>query len=183
MSEAKPRWHRWGEPLAVVLNLAYTLGYQAGASWAFLAAGFGSLLFLLVCWQRRMKLEAALWLYYIGMAVYGALAVQDAWPDPLPTASLHAHGISIAIGLACWWGLQRYFNGRTWRPKLDAFTTVGSLLATYWMMQFVHANWLYWMVVNAAAIFLYASRGLKWGTVLFVVYTLLSIEGWFNFIP
>lgn len=183
MSEAKPRWHRWGEPLAVVLNLAYTLGYQAGASWAFLAAGVGSLLFLLVCWQRRMKLEAALWLYYIGMAVYGALAVQDAWPDPLPTASLFAHGISIAIGLVCWWGLQRYFDGRTWRPKLDAFTTVGSLLATYWMMQFVHANWLYWMVVNAAAIFLYASRGLKWGTVLFGVYTLLSIEGWFNFIP
>lgn len=183
MSEDKPRWHRWGEPLAVVLNLAYTLGYQAGASWAFLAAGVGSLLFLWVCWQRRMKLEAALWLYYIGMAVYGALAVQDAWPDPLPTASLSAHGISIAIGLVCWWGLQRYFNGRTWRPKLDAFTTVGSLLATYWMMQFVHANWLYWMVVNAAAIFLYASRGLKWGTLLFVVYTLLSIEGWFNFIP
>lgn len=166
-----------------MLNLAYTLGYQAGAAWTFLAGGLGSLLFLMVCWQRQMKLEAALWLYYIGMAIYGAWAVQGAWPDPLPTASLQAHATSIALSAIAWWGLQRYFTSKTWWPKLDAFTTVGSLLATYWMLQFVHANWLYWMVVNAAAIVLYSSRGLKWGTLLFIAYTLLSIEGWFNFIP
>ncbi len=183
MSEGKRTWHRWGEPLAVALNLAYTLGYQAGESWAFLAAGIGSLVFLLVCWQRQMKLEAALWLYYIAMAIYGGWAVQEAWPDPLPTASFEAHAVSILLSAIAWWGLQRHFKGKTWRPKLDAFTTVGSLLATYWMLQFVHANWLYWIAVNAAAIVLYASRGLKWGTLLFIVYTVLSIEGWFNFIP
>ena len=51
------------------------------------------------------------------------------------------------------------------------------------MLQFVHANWLYWIVVNAVSIVLYASRGLRWGTGLFVLYTLLALEGWFNFIP
>ena len=183
MSDGKRSWHRWGEPLAVVLNVAYTLGYQAGAPWTFVVGGAGSAVFLLICWQRRMKLEALLWLFYIGMAVYAGLAVQEAWPDPLPVASLSAHALSIAIGAAGWWALNRAFRGKSWKPGLDAFTTVGSLVATYWMMQFVHANWLYWMVINAASVALYSSRGLKWGTALFVVYTLLAVEGWFNFIP
>ena len=93
------------------------------------------------------------------------------------------HALSIGVGLVAWWALGRFFQGKSWRPRLDAFTTVGSLVATYWMLQFVHANWLYWIVVNAVSIVLYASRGLRWGTGLFVLYTLLALEGWFNFIP
>ena len=84
MSDAPHTWHRWAEPLAVALNIAYTLGYQAGEAWAFPVGGLGSALFLVICWQRQLKLEAFLWLYYIGMAVYGAWAVQSAWPDPCP---------------------------------------------------------------------------------------------------
>jgi len=37
-------------------------------------------------------------------------------------------------------------------------------------------------VVNMASVVLYASRKLHWGTGLFVLYTLLSLEGWFNWI-
>ena len=183
MSEKPHSWHRWGEPVAVALNIAYTLGYQAGEAWAFLAGGIGSALFLSICAQRQLKLEALLWLYYIGMAIYGAYSVQSAWPNPLPTASLKAHALSIGLGILAWWGLSRGFQGKSWRPRLDAFTTVGSFVATYWMLQFVQANWLYWIVINTVSIFLYASRGLKWGTGLFILYTLMAIEGWFNFIP
>ena len=45
MSDAPHTWHRWAEPLAVALNIAYTLGYQAGEAWAFPAGGLGSALF------------------------------------------------------------------------------------------------------------------------------------------
>lgn len=177
-------WHRWGEPLAVALNVAYTLGYQQMAWWTFPAGALGSMVFLVICWNRKMIAESLLWLYYVGMAIYGASAVQAAWPDPLPVASLEAHGISILIGLGAWILLQLVLRktGRAFRPGLDSFTTIGSIIATYWMMQFVEANWLYWMAVNAAAVWLYWSRGLKWGTGLFVLYTLLSLEGWFNWI-
>ena len=96
VDEPRP-WHRWGEPLAVGLNLAYTVGYQQEAAWSFFAAGIGSAVFLLVCWQRQMKFEALLWCYYIGMAVYGAVAVQEAWPDALPEASWSAHGLSLLL--------------------------------------------------------------------------------------
>jgi nicotinamide mononucleotide transporter len=179
----EPRaWHRWGEPVAVVLNLAYTVGYQQGAAWSFYAAVIGSALFLVLCWQRQMKFEALLWCYYIVMAVYGAAVVQVAWPDPLPEASWSAHGLSLLLWAVIWGMLVWAFRGKTWKPGLDAFTTTGSIIATYWMLQFVEANWLYWIVVNMASVILYASRKLHWGTGLFVLYTLLSLEGWFNWI-
>lgn len=175
-------WHRWGEPLAAVLNLLYTVGYQQNASWAFGAGGIGSALFLLICWQRQMKAEALLWVYYVGMAVYGAFVVQDAWPSPLPIATPTEHLLSIGAGLAAWGIAWMALRGKSWKPGLDAFTTIGSIIATYWMMQFVHSNWLYWIVINAASVWLYASRKLHWGTGLFVLYTLLALAGWFHWI-
>jgi len=49
------------------------------------------------------------------------------------------------------------------------------------MLQFVHANWLYWIVVNAAAVILYSGRRMHWTVGLFILYTALAIEGWFDF--
>ena len=176
-------WHRWGEPLAAILNLGYTIGYMNAAPWSFHLAAIGSSLYLAICWQRRMLAESTLWLYYIIMAWLGMSAVEEAWPNPLPISSGMDHFISIALAIGTWGALTILlkWHGKAWRPGLDAFTTVGSLLATYWMLQFVHANWLYWIVVNAAAVILYRGRKMHWTVGLFVVYTALAIEGWFDF--
>jgi nicotinamide mononucleotide transporter len=178
------RWHAWGEPLAVALSLAYTIGYMQGAWWAFACGGLGAAILVQICWQRRLLAESALWLFYVGMAAYGAWVVQDAWPNPLPTATVFAHGISIGIGIGVWMitaGLLQKYSHAT-SPWMDSFTTIGSLVATYWMFAFVEANWLYWMVINTVAIVLYARKFLRWGAGLYFIYTLLAIEGWFDFL-
>tara|TARA_B110000285_G_scaffold233892_1_gene309067 strand:- start:492 stop:1067 length:576 start_codon:yes stop_codon:yes gene_type:complete len=177
-------WHRWGEPLAVALNLLYTIGYLQGHEVSFLSAGVGSFVFAWICWERQLMAEAALWIFYIGLAIYGYWSVQESWPDPLPVASLEAHAISIALGLALWIIVAKMLSktGKSALPRLDAFTTVGSLIASYWMLQFVQANWLYWIVIDIVAIALYWKRGLYWGAALFCLYTVLALEGWFNFV-
>ena len=58
MSDAPHTWHRWGEPLAVALNIAYTLGYQAGEAWAFPAGGFGSALLKVLSGGVQLGLAA-----------------------------------------------------------------------------------------------------------------------------
>ena len=176
-------WHRWGEPLAATLNLAYTIGYMNAAPWSFHLAAAGSSLYLMICWQRRMLAESLLWFYYIAMAWIGITAVEEAWPNPLPVASGLEHIISIIIALAVWGAVSSLLrkHSKAWRPGLDAFTTVVSLLSSYWMLQFVHANWLYWIVVNAAAVILYSGRRMHWTVGLFILYTALAIEGWFDF--
>lgn len=179
-----PAWHRWAEPIAAGLNLAYTMGYLWGAPWAFSTAAVGSVIFAIICWQKKLLAETANWVFYIGFAVYGTWAVQTSWPHPLPVASGEAHTLSIVIGVICWlavgWMLKR--SGRAADSYLDAFTTVGSLVATYWMLQFVQANWLYWIVIDSVAIFMYIRRSLFWGAGLYALYTLLAIEGWFNLV-
>ena len=172
-------WHRWGEPLSVLLNLGYTIGYMQGWAGSFVAAGAGSAVFAVICWQRRLLAEAGLWLFYIGFAVYGWWHASDAWPSSLPEVGIAMHVTSIVVGGLVWAGLTwwlRRRGGADW-PGWDAFTTVGSLLATVWMVQFVHANWLYWIVVDAVAIGLYLRKRLFWGAGLMAIYTLLAVEG------
>jgi nicotinamide mononucleotide transporter len=184
VSESKSQaWHRWGEPIAALLNLVYTFGYLQGEKASFFCAGFGSLMFAWICWQRQLFAEFSLWLFYIGLAFYGLYAVQDSWPDPLPVASLSAHCASIGIGIILWIVTARFLmkTGKAALPIFDAFTTIGSLVASYWMLQFVQANWLYWIIIDTVAIVLYWKRGLYWGAALFGVYTLLALEGWFDF--
>jgi nicotinamide mononucleotide transporter len=44
----------------------------------------------------------------------------------------------------------------------------------------VHENWLYWIVIDTVSIYLYAKRGLKLGSVLFALYLLLALDGYFE---
>ena len=65
-------------------------------------------------------------------------------------------------------------------PFLDAFTTVFSLAATWLMINMIHENWLYWIVIDTVSIYLYAKRGLKLSSVLFLLYLLLALDGYFE---
>jgi nicotinamide mononucleotide transporter len=60
---------------------------------------------------------------------------------------------------------------------VDTFTTVFSVIATIMMVMAVTENWYYWIVIDAVSIFLYASRRMYLTALLFVVYTLLAING------
>jgi nicotinamide mononucleotide transporter len=48
------------------------------------------------------------------------------------------------------------------------------------MINLVHENWLYWIVIDTVSIYLYAKRGLKLGSVLFALYLLLALDGYFE---
>lgn len=178
------KWHKWGEPLAAGLNLLYTIGYMQNWAGSFVAAGIGSVLFAWICWQKKLLAEAGLWAFYVGFALYGWWNASEAWPENLPVPQPQTHLLSLAIAGVGWAALARALRktSKADLPIWDAFTTVGSLLATFWMVQFVHANWLYWMVVDAAAIGLYLRKKLRWGALLMIIYTLLAIEGYWDFL-
>lgn len=172
---------RWKEPVAACINLAYTVLYLRASAWAFPVAAIGALMFARLCWNRKMLAEFGLWLFYIGFAVYGWFTASSSWPDAWH-APLWAHGASAAgIAVGAWFLAKALRHwGETESPFLDAFTTVGSLVATGWMLAFDPVNWWYWIVINLAAVVLYWRNGMKWGALLFALYALLALEGWFN---
>ena len=57
---------------------------------------------------------------------------------------------------------------------------VFSIFATWMLAQKILANWLYWMFIDTAAITLYWSTGYYVTIILFMVYVMLSVYGYFS---
>jgi nicotinamide mononucleotide transporter len=122
---------------------------------------------------------------YVGMAVYGFWQWSDAsssragvnvirrWP-----ASRHAASavliVLVANFLAPWLPVA---TAGSW-PRLDAAVTCASLLATWMTTRSVLENWLYWMIVNTASMFLYGAQGLWFVVGLYALYLVIAVIGW-----
>jgi nicotinamide mononucleotide transporter len=63
---------------------------------------------------------------------------------------------------------------------VDAFVAWVSVLATWMVARKVLENWLYWIVVDSVAAALYWSQGLHATAVLFVVYVVIAVRGYFT---
>ena len=68
-------------------------------------------------------------------------------------------------------------TGASQSPYLDAGVTVFSVLNTWLMAQKVLQNWLYWIIIDSAAIVLYYQTGFYATIAMFVVYLILAIIG------
>jgi len=76
------------------------------------------------------------------------------------------------------WCLKRKTDAKT--PYLDAFTSVFSLIATWLMIHYVHENWLYWIVIDLVAIFLYGQRKMYISALLFALFLIMAVDGYFE---
>jgi nicotinamide mononucleotide transporter len=172
---------RVAEVVGVVLNLAYTFLYLQGRlPFAYLFAATGAVALGWACWNRNLHAETGLHGFYLLMAGYGAwIAHETDWA--LHFHPWQSHAAAVVGGALAWWGVVPWLERRgSTLPRLDAFTTVFSVVGTWWMIQGDPANWIYWMVVDAASIYLYAKRGMPWGALLFAIYLLMAADGWFE---
>ena len=174
-------WPRVLEIVGVATNLVYTWMYLQGQlPEAYLFAAFGAVALAGACWHRNLMAEAWLHMFYLAMAGYGAwLAAGDlAGPTANPWWQ---HALGVALGALAWVALVPVLERRnSSMPRLDAFTTVFSVVATWWMVQWDPINWLHWVVIDAVSIYLYMKRGMPWGALLFAVYTALAVHGWLD---
>lgn len=170
------------EVLAVVFSLVYTWMYLKGyLPEGYVAAGIGAGLFAFLCWEKKIYAESALQFFYIGMAVYGYnLVSEDGTSANSFSIYMHILWLSISTLGTVLLGLFLKQSTDAEMPYLDAFTTVFSIMATWLMINLIHENWLYWIIIDSVSIYLYAKRGLKLGSILFVIYLLLALDGYFE---
>lgn len=152
---------------------AWVFGAVSSALLAWIAAG------------ARLPLQAALQTVYVAMAVYGfrtwtreadeadAGRVRVArWP--LRHNALALAG--VALGTLAVAPLLAAYTDAAW-PRLDAAVTLGSLLATWMTARALIDNWAWWLVVDAASWVLYASQGLVFVALLYLVYFVIALVG------
>jgi nicotinamide mononucleotide transporter len=171
------------EATAVVFAVAYLVLAIRQISLCWAAAFVSSVVSVFVFAGAQLYMQAALQVFYAGMAIYGWLkwtrhrdgsgpAHVHTWPLSRHLAALG--GISVVSAVFAW-GLSYTPQAL---PLLDSFATVASIVTTWMVAHKLLENWIYWFVIDSVSIYLYVSQGLLLYAGLFVVYLVLVVIGY-----
>jgi nicotinamide mononucleotide transporter len=175
------------ELAATLLALAYVILALKQSLWCWPAALLSTVLFTHVMWQSALLSDALLQLYYAAMALYGWWRWQQlrqSAPDqrgPVYEWAWQRHAVLIGVTAIAGVALGAFMANYTQADfaYLDAQTTVFSVVATWLVARKLVSNWLYWVVIDAVSIFVYAQKHLYFLTGLFMLYTVIAIAGYF----
>ncbi|GAB2885219.1 nicotinamide riboside transporter PnuC [Microbulbifer echini] len=174
------------EVAAVILALAYLLLAMREKISCWYAAFASTAIYLVLFWDVSLLMESALQIFYLVMAVYGWWQWRhhkDKKKDlkihrwRLQTHLIVLSGIAI-LTLVFGYLLDNFTSAAL--PYLDSFTTLGAVVTTFMVTRKVLENWIYWIVVDGASIYLYLDRGLHLTALLFLLYVVLVIIGFFQ---
>ena len=174
------------EVVAALFGVAYVVLAARESQWCWPLAFVSTLIYTIIFWEGQLPMQALLNLYYMGMAVYGYLLwrKQTNTVDFLPISSW---GLSrqlpfIMLGSVLTYAVGLYLTQLdiSQSPYLDAGVTVFSVMNTWLMAKKVLQNWIYWVVIDAAAIVLYAQNGYYATVVMYFVYLILAIIGFIS---
>lgn len=167
------------EAFSVLSQLLYTWLYLQENQYCWYFAIPGSVGFAVLCFRAKIFAESLLHVFYIGMAIYGLMSVnENGWYNKPFGLDLHLL-ILLFSGLVTF-GLGRFLSRSlsSSMPFLDSFTTVFSIAGTWLMVNYIHENWLYWIVIDAASIYLYARRGMPLAAGMFFLYFIMALVGY-----
>jgi nicotinamide mononucleotide transporter len=172
------------EAAAVLLGVAYLLLAVRENICCWYAAFLSTAIFGFLFWDVNLLMESGLQVYYLIMAVYGwwqwrpgsrgagVLQIQRwRWHSHLAAA-----GLVLLLASASGFWLQR--NTGAVMPFLDSFTTWGAVLSTWMVARKILENWLYWLLIDSLSIYLYLDRGLYLTALLFLLYIIIAIFGY-----
>ena len=174
------------EVLAVILALVYLVLAVQERIECWYAAFASTSIYIFLFWNVNLLMESALQIYYLAMAGYGwwHWRRRDSGSDELSIQvwSLGRHGMVItSVGLLVF--LSGYLleeNTDAALPYLDSLTTWGAVITTYMVAHKVLENWLYWLLIDGVSIYLYLDRGLYITALLFVLYIVIAVFGYFR---
>ena len=151
--------------------------------YGFLSAAFYAVVF----YQSGIYALMSIQFYYLFVSVYGWISWKrgknaDGDDFLIRTTSLKhflALGLSSLVLLAIFYFVLRSLTDST-VPGLDAFISAFSVTATWMLARKRIEHWLIWIVVDALSVGLYIYLELYTTAVLFVVYTIMAVVGYFQ---
>lgn len=171
------------EMAAVGFCLIYVILAAKRNIWCWPAGFIGSALYVYLCWIGQLYVETILQTFYVVMAIYGWFnwkAASTQTTLPIKTLTLKQHFQLLTFGVitasAVGYAFINYTNAAI--PYLDSFTTIFSFIGTWMVARRILENWLYWIVIDIASIFLYASREYYLTSGLYILYTIIAVFGY-----
>ncbi|GIV33843.1 MAG: nicotinamide mononucleotide transporter [Chitinophagales bacterium] len=172
------------EAVAVICSILYTVLITYEIIWCWSFAIIASILFIYLVYRKKLLAETVLHIFYLLAAVYGWVTWGSADGGSIQSWGIKNNLLVLGCGFLLTgitgFTLKRYSPAAL--PYVDAFTTVFSILATYMMAHRILENWLYWIVIDSISVFMYARRDLHLGALLYVIYTILAVNGYLQWL-
>ncbi|RTE85751.1 MULTISPECIES: nicotinamide riboside transporter PnuC [Gammaproteobacteria] len=172
------------EALAVVLALTYVILAIKQSLWCWPVAAFSASIYVILFMESRLYMEALLQGCYVLMAGYGLWQWKfgERGEDSLviSTKGWKWHigfiaGIAVASVLVAYY-MQTYTRADS--VMLDTFTTVASLAVQWMVAKKILENWLYWIVIDAFYVYLFATEGFWLTALLYSAFLVMAGYGY-----
>ncbi len=177
----------WIEFLGTVLSIIYlylSIKQRIGL-WLF---GFlCSLLYVIVFFQAKFYADMSLQFYYLAVSIYGWFSWKGKSKKAESVLSISKTSIksgiemffiAVVIYFFYYYILSQFTDSPL--PRADSFTTALSIIATWMLARKKLEHWLLWIVVDSVSAGLYIYKGLYITSILFVIYTIMAIVGYYQ---
>jgi nicotinamide mononucleotide transporter len=168
------------EAVSVVAGLAYVVLARRRNRWCWVAGAVSATILGYLSFGAALPMQGLLQVWYVGMSVYGWLRWSAQPEVPVTRLPLRDNVLGVLATLAGGALLAAVLARGTqaaW-PLLDSVTTLGSLFATWLVARGKLENWLWWIVIDALLVFLFAAQGLVFLALLSLLYVGLAAAGY-----
>ena len=173
------------EITAALLGIAYVILAAKESLWTWAFGFVSTLIYTIIFWEGALVSSSLLNFYYMIMSVYGFYAWRKNKEDETLKISTYALtknlkfiGVGLIFSLIIGYLSTTYSDAKL--AYMDSFVLVFSVIATWMLTQKLLENWLYWLVVDFVAIVLYWKMGYLATVILFMIYIILGLYAYFN---
>jgi nicotinamide mononucleotide transporter len=175
------------EIIGVITSILFTVFSIKQKPIAWIFGLFSAISYAVIFYQSKLYAEMALQGYYFMISIYGWFywikGKQDEPGKQLPVQKVLFKLftivliVDIAINLILWLILRKT-NSEF--PFMDSFITSISIVATWLLARKFLESWILWIVIDIIAIGFYLYLKLYPTTILFIIYSILAIIGYFE---
>ncbi len=156
------------------LRMCFVFGLLGSALWAY--HDFANL---------NLKFDGVLQIFYVAMSIYGLYRWSKSQNEEELAITLmqpkkHFQVILLGVVVSVIVAYVSSYFFTTELPYLDATTTGMSIVATFLLIGRKLENWLYFIVIDLAYIYIYGSQGAYLLSGIMAVYIVVAVMGYFS---
>jgi len=173
------------EVIAFVLAVLYVVLAAKQNIVCWICAFVSTSIYVFLFYEVALPFQSLLNLFYIVMAVYGFVKWRQGATDVNSQLAVSSLGIKTHLGIIIGCLTVSFLlvlSASSWFDSsllaLDVLVTVFSVAATVMTARKIIDNWIYWFVINIAAMYLLIYTHLYLTALLMCIYTFMAVYGW-----
>ena len=171
------------EWISVATAIVYVFLAAKGKKSCFIFGFISSAIFVHICFTDHLYFDTIINVYYVVMSVVGWIQWSGS-KDHIQVGKIPKKQFllltssAVILSVILGYLVDNYTDATL--AYVDSLTTMLAVLATWLMVKKVLQNWLIWIVADAVSILMYAYKDHFPIALLFFIYTVLAVYGWYQ---